>query len=50
MTLVDTRFSDQTLGSRIAAVFGSPVHIDVQPIALRSIFTTMARAMREGKS
>jgi len=52
MTFVDTRFSDRELGPRIAAVVGSPaeVEVEVQPIALRSIFTTLARAARERKA
>lgn len=47
VTFVETRFSDQQLASRIAAVMGQPCQIDTEPIALRSIFTTLARAIRK---
>jgi ABC-2 type transport system ATP-binding protein len=47
VTFVETRFSEQQPASRIAAVIGQPCKIETEPIALRSIFTTLARAIRE---
>lgn len=49
VTFVDARFSDGQFGSRIAAILGQTVHIETQPIPLRSIFTALARAMQERK-
>jgi ABC-2 type transport system ATP-binding protein len=46
LSFVDTRFSMDNLNRRIAAVLSGVKEIDVQPIALRAIFTTLARAAR----
>jgi ABC-2 type transport system ATP-binding protein len=48
LSFVDTRFEDDRLAGSVAAHFKGIKNIDVQPIALRSIFTTLARAAREG--
>jgi ABC-2 type transport system ATP-binding protein len=48
LAFVETRFSEQALGERIDSVVPGVRSIDVQPMALRSIFTTLARAARDG--
>ncbi len=50
LSFIDTRFSEQHLAARIAALMGSVRHIDAQPIALRSIYTTLARAVRDERT
>ncbi|HZF27568.1 MAG TPA: ABC transporter ATP-binding protein [Gammaproteobacteria bacterium] len=47
LSFVDTRFSEQDLTARVAAVVGKVRHITTEPIALRSIYTTLARAVRD---
>lgn len=47
LTFVDTQFSETALASRVAAVIDGVRQIDTQPVALRSIYTTLARAVRE---
>ncbi len=44
----ETRFSDSQLPAKVAALFRGVKRIDVQPVALRTIFTTLARASRGG--
>jgi ABC-2 type transport system ATP-binding protein len=48
LMFVDTRFTDDGLGERVEALVGGVRRIDAQPMALRSIFTTLARAARDG--
>jgi ABC-2 type transport system ATP-binding protein len=48
LMFVDTKFSDDDLGERVESLVGTVRHIDTQPMALRSIFTTLARAARDG--
>jgi ABC-2 type transport system ATP-binding protein len=48
LSFVDTRFKDDHLAGSVAALFDGIRNIDVRPIALRSIFTTLARAARNG--
>jgi ABC-2 type transport system ATP-binding protein len=48
LSFVETRFSGQETTQRIAAMIPGIRGIDAQPIALRSIFTTLARAARDG--
>jgi hypothetical protein len=50
LTFVDTHFSEEGLGDRIRSLVGSVRSIDTEPMALRSIFTTLARAARDGAS
>jgi ABC-2 type transport system ATP-binding protein len=47
LSFIDTRFSEQHLTARVAALVGTVRHIDARPIALRSIYTTLARAVRD---
>jgi len=48
LTFVDTQFSERNVGERLHALVGNVKTVDAQPMALRSIFTTLARAAREG--
>src|SRR5262249_5029180 len=42
LTFVDTRFSEATIGPRVAAAVGAVAALDTKPIALRSIYTALA--------
>ncbi len=44
LSFVDTQFAEDTFHDRIASLLQGVRHVDVQPIALRSIFTALARA------
>jgi ABC-2 type transport system ATP-binding protein len=46
LSFVDSRFTEQGLSQTIAALFKGVRSIDVEPIALREIFTTLARKSR----
>jgi len=46
-SFVDTAYSGDRLAADIAAAFGSVRGIDAQPIGLREIFKTLARATRD---
>ena len=48
LMFVDTRFSDDGLGERVDSLVSGVRHIEARPMALRSIFTTLARAARDG--
>jgi ABC-2 type transport system ATP-binding protein len=48
VTFVDSRFTEIRLAESVGALFKGVKNIDVQPIALRTIFTTLARQSREG--
>ena len=48
VSFVDTQFSDEGLTERMELLIGEVRHIDTQPMSLRSIFTTLARAARDG--
>jgi ABC-2 type transport system ATP-binding protein len=48
LMFVDTQFSEDNLGERIGSLVGDVRGIDAQPMGLRSIFTTLARAARDG--
>jgi ABC-2 type transport system ATP-binding protein len=48
LRFVDTHFSDDSLDERLDSLVGDVRHVDAQPMALRSIFTTLARAARDG--
>jgi ABC-2 type transport system ATP-binding protein len=48
LTFVDTRFDENGLGERVRSQIEGVRGIDARPMALRSIFTTLARAARDG--
>lgn len=50
LTFVDTHFDEGELGERIRSQMNDVRIIDSQPMALRSIFTTLARAARDGNA
>jgi hypothetical protein len=43
---VDSRFSEDRLATNVAVSLKGVKNIDVEPLALRSIFTTLARDLR----
>ena len=47
LAFVDTRFKEEKLGERIGSVLQGVRRVDTQPMGLRSIFTTLARATRD---
>ncbi len=47
LMFVDSRFSEDHLSAGLATLNGSVRSVDTQPMALRSIFTALARAARE---
>ena len=48
VTFVDARFSEDALGEKIRSLLNGVRRIEIQPMALRSIFTALARAARDG--
>ena len=48
LSLVDTQFSESDVNERVRSLIGRVKNVDAQPMALRTIFTTLARASREG--
>jgi ABC-type multidrug transport system ATPase subunit len=48
LTFVDTKFGEHELGEQVRQRIRGVRGIDVQPMALRSIFTTLARYARDG--
>jgi len=48
LSFVDTQFSESDVNERLHSLVGHVKTVDVQPMALRTIFTTLARASREG--
>jgi ABC-2 type transport system ATP-binding protein len=48
LSFIDTRYSEEDLGERIRSLLGPVRQIDAQPMPLRSVFTTLARAARDG--
>jgi ABC-2 type transport system ATP-binding protein len=48
VSFVDSRFTEKGLAESVAARFKGVRNIEVQPLALRRIFTTLARESREG--
>jgi len=47
VSFIDSHFSEDTLGERIRSLLNGVRSIDAQPMALRSIFTTLARSLRD---
>jgi hypothetical protein len=50
LAFVDTRFREEKLRERIAAIFEGVRRVDAQPMGLRAIFTTLAREAVAGGS
>lgn len=50
LSFVDTVYSRERLASRVATTLGNVRDIDAHPMGLRSIFTTLARAARDGSA
>jgi ABC-2 type transport system ATP-binding protein len=47
VSFVDTRFDEARLKVQAAALLGPARHIDIRPVELRAIFTTIARSIRK---
>ncbi|MGZ3315145.1 MAG: ABC transporter ATP-binding protein [Caulobacteraceae bacterium] len=47
VSFVDTRFDETRLRAQAAALLGPARHLDIRPVELRAIFTTIARSMRK---
>ena len=47
VSFVDTRFDEDRLRAQAASVLGPVRRIDIRPVELRSIFTTIARSIRK---
>ncbi len=47
LVFVDTRFSRETIGEQVRGAFPGVTNIDVEPMSLRAIFTTLAREARK---
>jgi ABC-2 type transport system ATP-binding protein len=50
LSFVETRFSEEELSARIAAVVPTVRSVDVQPMPLRTIFTVLARNAQQKAS
>jgi ABC-2 type transport system ATP-binding protein len=48
LTFVDAHFSEDSVGERVRSLLEGVRRIDIQPMALRAIFTTLARSARDG--
>ena len=48
LMFVETQFSDETLGELVRMLCEGVRQIDAKPMSLRSIFTTLAPAARDG--
>lgn len=48
LTFVDTHFSEGAIGERVRSQLSGVRNIETEPMSLRSIFTTLARAARDG--
>ena len=49
LSFVDVQFREEQLGPRLAMLLTGINDIQVQPMALKDIFTTLARAAQTGK-
>jgi ABC-2 type transport system ATP-binding protein len=49
LSFVDKQFKEESLGTRIGSVCDGVRRVDTEPMGLRSIFTTLARAARGGE-
>ena len=47
VSFLDTRFSSAALPARVAAAIGAVERIDAEPVDLRTIYTALARAVRD---
>jgi ABC-2 type transport system ATP-binding protein len=50
LTFIDTQYEEAALSARLATLFGTVRHVDVAALPLKQIFTTLARAARDGAS
>jgi len=50
LSFVDTQFAEDHLNAHITALFAGVQRIETQPLALRAMFTALARATRDGRN
>jgi len=50
LRFLDTRFCAPDLAAQVTEVIGTVERIDAEPVALRTIYTALARAMRDGRT
>ena len=50
LSFIDTAFVAESLPHSVAQVLGGVCHIEVQPVGLRTIFTALTRARRQGSA
>jgi ABC-2 type transport system ATP-binding protein len=50
LSFVDTHYAESALQARVAALLPGVQRIETEPVALRTMFTTLARAMRDGRT
>jgi ABC-2 type transport system ATP-binding protein len=48
LTFVDTQYRAEDIAERLRVLLGPIRHLDAEPLPLREVFTTMARAARDG--
>jgi len=48
LTFVDTQYRAEDIAERLRVLVGPIRHIDAEPLPLREVFTTLARAARDG--
>jgi ABC-2 type transport system ATP-binding protein len=48
LTFVDTQYRAEDIAERLRGLVGPIRHIDAEPLPLREVFTTLARAARDG--
>jgi hypothetical protein len=48
LTFVDTQYRAEDIPERLRVLLGPVRHIDAEPMPLREVFTTLARAARDG--
>lgn len=50
ISFVDTHYAEAGLNARIAALLPGALRVEVEPVGLRSIFKTLARTARDGRT
>jgi ABC-2 type transport system ATP-binding protein len=48
LSFVDIQYSERELSAQIGALLGTVWHIEAKPVALRNVYTALARAVRNG--
>jgi ABC-2 type transport system ATP-binding protein len=48
LSFMDVHYSESDLAARIATLVGSVRHVEAKSVALRSVYTALARSVRDG--